>query len=84
MQRRYAAAIGVPDRSAQPARLAAVPAGGDEIADARAAFGAAVEPEAAPDVAPEEAAGLDELGTRLPGTGDRVERGDQDTDEDLF
>ena len=27
---------------------------------------------------------LDELGTRLPGTGDRVERGGQDTDEDLF
>lgn len=84
VQRRYAAAIGVPDRSAQPARLAAVPAGGDEIADARAAFGASVEPEVAPDVAPEEAAGLDQLGTRLPGTGDRVERGDQDTDEDLF
>ncbi|MGS0687583.1 class I adenylate-forming enzyme family protein [Nakamurella sp. GG22] len=83
VQRRYAATVGVPDRSAQPARLASVPAGGDEIADARAAFDAPVETEE-PDVAPEEAAGLDELGTRLPGTGDRVERGDQDTDEDLF
>ena len=63
--------------------LASVPAGGDEIADAKAAFEPA-ENAVEPDVAPEEAAGLDELGTRLPGTGDRVERGDQDTDEDLF
>ncbi len=40
------------------------------------------EPEA--DVTPEPVGDLDELGTRLPGTGDRVERGGQDTDEDLF
>ncbi len=83
VQRRYAATVGVADGSAPPARLASVPAGGDEIADARAAFDTSAKTEE-PDVAPEEAAGLDELGTRLPGTGDRVERGDQDTDEDLF
>jgi long-chain acyl-CoA synthetase len=36
------------------------------------------------DTAPEVVADLTELGTKLPGTGNRVERGDQDTDEDLF
>jgi long-chain acyl-CoA synthetase len=35
-------------------------------------------------VKPESAAGLDELGARLPGTGERDRRGDQDTDDDLF
>lgn len=35
-------------------------------------------------VEPEAAAGLDQLGVRLPGTGKRGRRGDQDTDDDLF
>lgn len=35
-------------------------------------------------IRPEPAAGLDQLGTRLPGTGERDRRGDQDTDDDLF
>ena len=34
--------------------------------------------------APEVAGDLAELGARLPGTGSRDDRGDQDTDEDLF
>ena len=33
---------------------------------------------------PEQVADLDELGVRLPASGNREERGDQDTDEDLF
>ncbi len=37
-----------------------------------------------PEVSPEAAAALDELGTRLPGTGERRGRGDDDTDDDLF
>jgi len=36
------------------------------------------------DVTPEQVADLDELGVRLPASGSREERGDQDTDEDLF
>ncbi len=36
------------------------------------------------DVAPEVAGDLAELGARLPGTGSREDRGEQDTDEDLF
>jgi hypothetical protein len=36
------------------------------------------------DVTPEQVADLDELGVRLPASGTREERGDQDTDEDLF
>ena len=36
------------------------------------------------DIAPEQVADLDELGVRLPASGSREERGDQDTDEDLF
>jgi len=46
--------------------------------------GAAEEDEPGPDVAPEPAGELAELGARLPGTGDRVGRGRDDTDEDLF
>ncbi len=42
------------------------------------------EAEPAPDVTPEPAGDLDELGARLPATGDRVERARDDTDEDLF
>ncbi|MET3808527.1 long-chain acyl-CoA synthetase [Nakamurella sp. UYEF19] len=38
----------------------------------------------APDVRPERAAAIEELGTRLPGTGERQRRGDEDTDDDLF
>ena len=82
VQRSFAWASGIP-----LARLAAVQAAesaaasgpvGDEPADA-----ASGEPNAA-EVAPEIAADLDELGARLPGTGSRVARGEQDTDEDLF
>lgn len=40
--------------------------------------------ESDPDVTPEPAGDLAELGARLPGTGDRAERGRDDTDEDLF
>ncbi|HEY5878355.1 MAG TPA: AMP-binding protein [Nakamurella sp.] len=40
--------------------------------------------EPAPDVTPEPAGDLDELGARLPASGDRVERARDDTDEDLF
>ena len=36
------------------------------------------------DLTPEKVADLDELGVRLPASGTREERGDQDTDEDLF
>jgi long-chain acyl-CoA synthetase len=38
----------------------------------------------APDVTPESAAGLDELGRRLPGRESAAGRGAEDTDEDLF
>ncbi len=38
----------------------------------------------APEVRPEAAAPLEELGSRLPGTGERTRRGDDDTDDDLF
>ncbi len=40
--------------------------------------------EPAPDVAPETVADLDILGTRLPASGDRVNRVEEDSDEDLF
>ena len=40
--------------------------------------------EPGPDVSPEPAGDLDELGRRLPATGDRAERARDDTDEDLF
>jgi long-chain acyl-CoA synthetase len=36
------------------------------------------------DFAPETVANLDQLGAKLPGTGNRADRGDLDTDEDLF
>lgn len=39
---------------------------------------------AEPAVAPEPVGDLDDLGTRLPATGDRNDRGRQDTDDDLF
>ncbi len=94
VQRGYAAATGLP-----LTRLTAVPdslAGdGSDGPSAGSADGSEAQPAApdggtaegadnAPDVAPEPVAGLDELGTRLPGTGNRTVRGDQDTDEDLF
>ena len=37
-----------------------------------------------PDVFPEPAAPIEELGNRLPGTGERGSRADDDTDDDLF
>ena len=42
------------------------------------------EAEPDPDVTPEPAGDLAELGARLPATGDRAERARDDTDEDLF
>ena len=44
----------------------------------------AAEAEPAADVTPEPVGDLDELGARLPATGDRAERARDDTDEDLF
>ena len=78
VQRSYAAAAGLP-----MTRLTAVPAGSEAPSDGTV-IDAGEAAQTQPDVAPEPAAGLDELGTRLPATGNRVERGDQDTDEDLF
>jgi long-chain acyl-CoA synthetase len=46
--------------------------------------GAHGEDDPGPDVTPEPAGDLAELGARLPGTGDRTERGRDDTDEDVF
>jgi hypothetical protein len=37
-----------------------------------------------PAVVPEAAAGLEELGRRLPAAGPRSRRGSQDSDDDLF
>ncbi len=78
VQRGYAAATGLP-----LTRLTAVPDGSGGFV-AGAPEHASAEPASEPDVAPEPVAGLDELGSRLPGTGNRMDRGDQDTDEDLF
>jgi long-chain acyl-CoA synthetase len=64
----------------QPSRLTSVRGGGEGEG------GPGTDPagKQAPDVAPEIVGDLEGLGTRLPGTGDRVTRGGQDTDEDLF
>lgn len=66
--------------------LVAVPdsdhGGGSGDADADAGAGADDQP--APDVAPEPAGDLADLGAKLPGTGDRAERARDDTDDDLF
>jgi hypothetical protein len=67
-----------------PSPEGAVTVNGDQ------AGGVAGEPASGPseddavDVTPEQVADLDELGVRLPASGTREERGDQDTDEDLF
>jgi len=61
----------------------AVPAG-DEARDITPDITPDIAPDITPDITPEQVADLDELGSRLPGTGNRVQRGDQDTDEDLF
>jgi long-chain acyl-CoA synthetase len=75
VQRGYAQAAGLP-----LSRLTSVgpwgPDGSDDGDDAGEIDG--------PDTAPETVADLAELGTKLPGTGNRAARGDQDTDEDLF
>ena len=75
VQRGYARAAGLP-----LSRLTSVgpwgPGESNDVADAGEVDG--------PDTAPEAVADLAELGTKLPGTGNRVARGDQDTDEDLF
>jgi long-chain acyl-CoA synthetase len=75
VQRGYALAAGLP-----LSRLTSV---GPRGADGSAADEPAGDGEAA-DTAPEAVANLDELGTKLPGTGNRADRGDLDTDEDLF
>jgi hypothetical protein len=45
---------------------------------------AGADTESAVDNAPEQAGELSELGVRLPWTGNRVDRGEQDTDDDMF
>lgn len=63
------------------------PAQGPGAADPSVADPATGTAEPDPDVSPEPAGDLDELGSRLPGTGDRndrAERARDDTDEDLF
>jgi long-chain acyl-CoA synthetase len=66
-------------RTTVPAEPSPDPAGAAEPAGQDAAPG-----DPPPDVTPERAAPLDELGHRLPGTGQRHRRGDEDTDDDLF
>lgn len=75
VQRGYARAAGLP-----LPRLAAVATGTD---DDEAAAPPDEDP-VPPDIAPEVAGDLADLGARLPGTGSREDRGVQDTDEDLF
>ncbi len=67
------------DAEPRPAEPVDEPLTGEDVSDP-AAGGA---PEN-PDLAPEPAADLDQLGVRLPGTGTRSRRGVRDTDEDLF
>jgi len=71
VQRSYAWASGVPST-----RLAAV--GGAAVDDDETGG------DTAEATAPEPVGDLAELGAKLPGTGDRADRGEQDTDEDLF
>ncbi len=66
-----------------PSRLSAVSTVAD-TGEATTDESAAGDEDAEVDVTPEVAGDLNELGTRLPGTGDRTDRGGQDTDEDLF
>jgi len=81
VQRSYSRAVGIP-----LPRLAAVPGTvvgvdpGSAGDDPPQPAGAAEEP----DITPEQVGDLGELGARLPGTGNREDRGEQDTDEDLF
>lgn len=74
-----------PSTAGPPVDRASVAAGGHAASadadPASEATGPVAEP---PDVTPERAAALDELGRRLPGTGQRLRRGDEDTDDDLF
>jgi hypothetical protein len=73
VQRSYARVSGVP-----LSRLSAV--GGAAQDDPEPDAVTADEPNTAPELAGD----LAELGARLPGTGRREDRGEQDTDEDLF
>ncbi len=83
VRRLHAAPVASPLRlvagadSAEDAGSLADDTGTDKTAESAAAA------EPAPDVSPEQV-DLDELGTRLPGTGDRSSRGRLDTDEDMF
>ena len=89
-----------PDGAAEPVSGPAGPMTGADAPATGSATGSVRDPAAAPpdgtqpdltppdptppDVTPERAAALDELGRRLPGTGKRLRRGDEDTDDDLF
>lgn len=99
VRRRYASApgIAVPRLTvvAEPTGPASSPSAGaastgaaapDEAAEpvTPTTDGAAPTPAEDPAVVPERVADLDDLGARLPATGDRSERGRQDTDDDLF
>ncbi len=53
-------------------------------AESTGATAAPSPPDITPDITPEPAAPLAELGSRLPGTGQRDRRADDDTDDDLF
>lgn len=77
VQRGYARAVGLP-----LPRLTAVTGSADPEQAERKGGEGEVDPP--PDVAPELAGELVDLGSRLPGTGSREGRGVQDTDEDLF
>ncbi len=72
--------FGAAAQQALPA-LVVVP---DVAADTDSDRASAERSEPAADVSPEPAGDLDKLGARLPGTGNRVERARDDTDEDMF
>jgi long-chain acyl-CoA synthetase len=67
-----------------PSPEGAVTVNGDQAAAVAGETASGPSEDDAVDVRPEQVADLDELGVRLPASGTREERGDQDTDEDLF
>ena len=67
-----------------PSAAGAVTVNGAQEAAVAGESGSEPGEDEAVDVTPEQVADLDELGVRLPASGSREERGDQDTDEDLF
>jgi hypothetical protein len=80
--------ISLPAESAESAAEILLIGDAEELPDPGPVDPNAAEPSAAapipPDVQPEAAAPLEELGARLPGTGGRDRRGTDDTDDDLF